>query len=70
MVKAMAKVLAKMNKNRADMILYADYQNDKAVRWLAQKTGIPATALPFSTSDKESLIQWYDRLIKRLVAVP
>ena len=63
----LSKVLAQLKKNPADMILYANYQNDKSVRWLSQKTGLPVVGLPFSVSKKESLMQWFDRFLNQLL---
>lgn len=63
----LAKVLAQMKQNQADMILYASYQNDKAVRWLANNTSIPVVALPFSVAADETLYQWFEGLIDQLL---
>lgn len=65
----LAKVLAEMKQNQADMILYATYQNDKAVRWLAKNTNIPVVALPFSVAKDETLFQWYERLLNQLLEI-
>ena len=64
----LSKVLDQLKSNSANMILYADYQNDKSARWLSQKTGIPAIGLPFSVIDKEGLVQWFDRLLNQLLS--
>ena len=67
----LSKVLAELKQNPVDMILVADYQSDKSARWLAQKTGFPVVGLPFSVSEKESLMQWFDRFLNQLLeAVP
>jgi zinc/manganese transport system substrate-binding protein len=63
----LSKVLAKLKQNPADMILYANYQSDKAVQWLATKTRTPVIALPFSVSNGETLFQWFDSLLNRLL---
>lgn len=65
----LTQVLAELKQHQADMILYATYQNDKAVRWLAQKTHIPVVALPFSVSSDENLFQWYDSIINQLLDI-
>lgn len=65
----LSAVLAKLEQNPADVILYATYQNDKAVRWLEQKTHIPVVALPFSVSKEETLIQWYERILNQLLDI-
>ncbi|MCU7940443.1 MAG: zinc ABC transporter substrate-binding protein [gamma proteobacterium symbiont of Bathyaustriella thionipta] len=63
----LAQVLVQLKDSQADMILYASYQNDKAVRWLEQKTHIPVVELPFSVSTNETLFEWYDRIINQLL---
>ena len=63
----LTQVLAQLQQHQADMILYATYQNDKAVRWLADKTNIPVVALDFSVSSDETLFQWYERILKQLL---
>lgn len=65
----LSKVLTQLKQSPADMILYASYQNDKSALWLSQKTGLPTVGLPFSVSDKENLIQWFDKLLNRLLKV-
>lgn len=53
------------------MILYASYQNPRASQWLANKTDIPAVALPYSVADwqrNHALIDWYQQLLQRLSA--
>lgn len=65
----LTQVLAELKQNQADMILYATYQNDKAVRWLADKTHIPVVALPFSVSSDETLFQWYERILSQLLDI-
>ena len=62
----LAQVLARLKQRSADMILYADYQNNKSARWLSQKTGLPVVGLPFSVSEKEDLIHWFNRLLNQL----
>ena len=64
----LSKILALLKQNPADMILYANYQNNKSARWLSQKTGIPVVGLPFSVSEKESLIWWFERLLNQLLS--
>ena len=67
----LSKVLAQLKQNPAQMILVAGYQNDKSARWLSQKTSLPVVGLPFSVSEKESLMQWFDRFLNQLLeAVP
>jgi zinc/manganese transport system substrate-binding protein len=65
----LSKVLSQLKQNQVNMILYADYQNDKSARWLSQKTGIATVALPFSVAENENLIQWFDRFLEQLLSV-
>jgi len=64
----LSKVLTQLEQSPADMILHADYQNDKPARWLSKKTGLTVVGLPFSPADEESLIQWFNRLLKPLLS--
>lgn len=66
--KHLGRVLIRLKQSPANMILYADYQNDKPAGWLSQKTGLPVVGLPFSPADKENLIQWFDRLLNQLLS--
>ena len=63
----LSKVLAQLKQSPADLILYADYQNDKSTRWLAKRTGLPVVALPFSVAEKENLMQWFERFLNQLL---
>jgi len=63
----LTKVLAELENNPAEMILYASYQSDQAARWLSKKTAIPVIALPFSVSAGETLFQWFDGLVNKLL---
>ncbi|MBT4836257.1 MAG: zinc ABC transporter solute-binding protein [Methylococcales bacterium] len=65
----LSKVLGQLKQKPADMILYADYQNNKSARWLSQRTEIISIGLPYSVADEESLIHWFDRLLDRLLPV-
>ena len=64
----LAKVLAQLQRQPAEMIIYAANQNDKPARWLTKKTGMPSIALPLSPDNDESLIQWFNRLLEHLQA--
>jgi len=63
----LSEVLAALKQEQADMILYATYQNDKAVRWLVDKNPLPVVALPFSVTDGETLFQFYEKMLKQLL---
>lgn len=44
----LARLLRIARQNRPDFILVAAYQDDRGARWLAQKSGVPVVALPFT----------------------
>lgn len=66
----LSQLLANLQQTPAYLIIHASYQNDKAANWLAQKTGIPTVVLDFSPAKDETLVQWFDRLINKLLEVP
>jgi zinc/manganese transport system substrate-binding protein len=58
------------NKNRADFIIRAPFQSEKASHWLSERTGIPAIMLPLSVggSDQASdLFKLFDDILNRLL---
>ena len=63
----LSHLLASMKQTPADMIIYASYQDDKAANWLSQKTGIHTVLLDISPAKDETLIDWYDHLLNRLI---
>jgi len=63
----LAKVLSELKVNPAKMVLHVAYQSDKSVLWLSKKTGIPVVSLPFGPTDDEDLIQWFDKLLNKLM---
>lgn len=65
----LSQLLGKMKQAPADMIMYASYQDEKAVKWLTQKSGIPSVSLDISPGEGQSLIDWYQQLIERLIKV-
>ncbi len=60
-------VLASLKRTPVDLVVYASYDDPRAARWLAEKTGIPAIELDASPTANETLTQWFDRLIKQLL---
>jgi len=65
----LSHLLASMKHTPADVIIHASYQDDKAASWLSKKTGIPTVALDISPAENETLIDWYDQLLKQLIKV-
>ncbi|MBV1914065.1 MAG: zinc ABC transporter substrate-binding protein [Pseudomonadales bacterium] len=66
----LSKLLTRLKKSPADMILVASYQNDKSARWLSQKTGMPIVKLAFGPIKNQTLIQWFDQIMSLLVSNP
>ena len=63
----LSQVLEKMRATPADFIIHTDYQNDRAARWLSEKTNIPVISLSSSVANDEDIFQWFDRLINALL---
>ena len=63
------RLLFALQQSSAQMIIYASYQDDKAAKWLARKTGIPIVALDSSPATGESLIHWFERLVNQIETV-
>ena len=58
----LVSLLDKVNKETANLIVYSSYQDDKAVKWMSSKTGIPNVQLPYSIekwNDKAALQNFY-----------
>jgi len=47
------RLLEQLQTQPADAIVIAAYQNDKAARWLADKTGLPVIQLPYTVGGDE-----------------
>jgi len=63
----LASLLERMRQEPADLIVYAEYQDGRAARWLSGKTGIPVLALPATAGEDEDLGQWFERLLRALL---
>lgn len=63
----LSEVLARVKNNPPDVIIYASYQSNKAADWLARKTGKKAIAIPFSVPPGQTLAQWYEQVLQRLI---
>ncbi len=64
----LGEVLNQLAVNPADMILHADYQNDKPALWLSKRTGLRVVSLPFSPTKEEGLVDWFNRLLQPLLS--
>jgi zinc/manganese transport system substrate-binding protein len=65
--------LAALTKTTAKAVLRAAYNDARPSEWLAQRTGIPAVALPYTvggSAKAKDLFSLYDDTIERLLAVP
>lgn len=73
-VSHLARVAAQLQTTPAKMVLRAAYQSPRPADWLAQRTGIPALALPYTVggSDRASdLFGLFDDTLDQLLkAVP
>lgn len=63
----LSQMLSNLEQISVYGIIYASYQDDKAANWLSQKTGIPIVALDSGPAENETLVQWFDRLIGKLL---
>jgi zinc/manganese transport system substrate-binding protein len=68
----LAELVDRMKREPAKVIVYSAYNSSKAAEFLAERTSIPATMLPFTVggSDKaKDLFGLFDDTIARLLAV-
>ncbi|MGB5439807.1 MAG: zinc ABC transporter substrate-binding protein [Gammaproteobacteria bacterium] len=66
----LARLVAQMEQQPADMIVRAAYQNDRGAKWLSARTGIVDVELPFTVggSDKaQDLFGLFDDTLHRLL---
>ena len=67
----LARLLKASKHSPAKMILIANYQDEKAARWLSDRADIPVVSLPFTVGGDHSvtdLISLYDEVLTRLLA--
>ena len=65
----LAKLLKKMQKKPADVIIYAAYQSSRSAHWLSERTGIKVVKLPFTiggTEGVDTLFELYDMTLSQL----
>nr|VFJ74050.1 MAG: zinc/manganese transport system substrate-binding protein [Candidatus Kentron sp. FW] len=58
---------ARLQKDTVYRIIYASYQKPSVAELLSRRIGIPATSLDFSPGADESLTDWFERLLNRLL---
>ncbi|MBE9549802.1 MAG: zinc ABC transporter substrate-binding protein [Proteobacteria bacterium] len=66
----LSQLLAQMKTKPAKLIIRSPYQDAKASAWLSEKTGIPATLLPFTVGGSDNandLFKLFDETIHLLV---
>jgi len=65
----LSELVSQMASNKADIILYATYNDSKPAEWLSSKTGIPIAAVPATVEDwktDNALIHWYETILNTL----
>jgi zinc/manganese transport system substrate-binding protein len=66
----LSQLVKRFSNNGADVIVRSPYQDDRASKWLEDRTGIPAVVLPLTvggTEEATDLIAWFDDIIDRLL---
>lgn len=66
----LGSLLDRFGNQGADLIIRAPFQNEKASKWLSERTGIPAVLLPLTvggTEQASNLFSWFDDIINRLL---
>jgi zinc/manganese transport system substrate-binding protein len=66
----LSSLVKTLEQHPAKVIIYAAYQDPKAARWLAERTGIPVVKLPFTiggTEEASDLVGLYDDTFARLL---
>ncbi|MGH8028881.1 MAG: metal ABC transporter substrate-binding protein, partial [Arenimonas sp.] len=67
----LASMVATVKENKPFAVIRAAYQDPKASRWLSDRTGVPAIALPFTVgadANSQDLFAMYDETIDVLLA--
>jgi len=65
----LSSLILGLEKSPAQVIVYANYQDNKASNWLSEKTGIPTLELTFSPAKDETLTHWFDQLLNQLLTL-
>ena len=68
----LARLVAQMEQQPADMIVRAAYQDDRSATWLSERTGIVDVELPFTVGGSETtqdLFGLFDDTLHRLLEV-
>lgn len=67
----LAKIKKQLSQHEIKMILHVSYVSDRPSQWLSGQTGVPVVALPATVDYQggQTLSQWFDEVIQRLVGV-
>jgi len=65
----LSSLILGLEQSPAQVIIYANYQDNKASNWLSKKTGIPTLELAFSPAKDETLTHWFDQLLNQLLTL-
>ncbi len=67
----LAKLKKQLSHQELKMILHVSYVSDRPSQWLAEQTGAAVVALPATVDYQggQTLSQWFDEVIRRLVDV-
>jgi zinc/manganese transport system substrate-binding protein len=66
----LAEVLVQLQQKPAKLLIYAAYEDAKAVEWLSQKSGLKATLLPYTVGGSDAatdLFRLFDDTLQRLL---
>jgi len=65
----LAALLSQLQSTAVGGVVYTSYQDPKPASWLADKAGLPALQLAYSTEQQESLFSLYQRIIDTLLTL-
>jgi zinc/manganese transport system substrate-binding protein len=68
----LSQLVARFESGGADVIVRSPYQDQRASKWLAERTGIPAVVLPLTvggTDQATDLFTLFDEILDRLIGV-
>lgn len=65
----LSRLVTLLGDRPAHVILSSSYQNGRPAAWLSSKTGVPTLAVDFAPAGSETLIEWFDRVIKQMTGI-
>jgi zinc/manganese transport system substrate-binding protein len=67
----LAKLKKQLSQQEIKMIIHVAYVSDRPSQWLSEQTGAPVVVLPATVDyqDGQTLSQWFDEVMLRLVGV-